>query len=165
LNIDIVFSVQIAWTQQDTIHTFWWLDLPVKQIITELANRRNINFGTEFELEVEIKDPVWPHLQLILQTKQGFDEEETEQIIHQLVNALDEKQNRGVVHRIGELKPLKDDCYQIEIDFGRPGKGFLASLLKSLKDCHINVTKDQMKELALHRDEFHSDWNYELRPR
>jgi hypothetical protein len=143
LNIDILFSVQIAWTHQNEVHTFWWLDLPIEQIKTELANRRNINFGVEFKFEVEIKDPVWPHLQLILQTELGFKADQTEQIIHHRVDTLDEKKNRGFVHRVGELKQLKDNYYQIGIDFGSTGLEFLTSLLKDLETCYIKkVTLD-----------------------
>ena len=29
----------------------------------------------------------------------------------------------------------------------------------------ITISKAQMDELSLHRDQFHGDWNYELRPR
>ena len=29
----------------------------------------------------------------------------------------------------------------------------------------VSFTKAQMAELALHQDDFHGDWNYELRPR
>lgn len=143
LNIDIVFPVQIAWTHQNDVYTFWWLDLPFEQIRTELANRRNINFGTEFKFEVEIKDPVWPHLQLILHTELGFEAHQAEQIIHQRIDALDEKQNRGVVHRVGELRQLKDNYFQIGIDFGSTGLEFLTGLLKDLEACHIKkVTLD-----------------------
>jgi hypothetical protein len=137
LNIDIIFPVQIAWTQKNEVYTFWWLDLPVEQIKTELANRRRINFGTEFNFKVEIKDLVWPHLKLIFLTEPGFKADQVEQIIHKRLNPLNEKPNRGVVHRVGELKQLQDNYYQVGIDFGSTGLEFLTDLLKDLEACHI----------------------------
>jgi hypothetical protein len=135
--------VQVAWTRENEFYTFWWLDLPFEQIKISLANRRNINFGTEFKFEVEIKNPVWPHLQLILHTEPGFEARQAEQIIHQRVDSLNEKQNWGLVHRVGELKQLKDNYYQIGIDFGSTGLEFLTNLLKDLESYHIKkVTLD-----------------------
>jgi len=40
-----------------------------------------------------------------------------------------------------------------------------AKLDKAKYPTGVVVTRAQMKELALHRHEFHGEWNYELRPR
>jgi len=57
-----------------------------------------------------------------------------------------------VVQLIGHVRTTKGLRVKAKLDKRKYPKG-------------VVISKAQMAELALHRDEFHGDWNYELRPR
>jgi hypothetical protein len=143
LDLDIMFPVKIAWTFEDDGNKIWWQDLPWEQIRDERAERRRIDLGAGFSFDVEIKNPVWPHLELTLCAGSGFDASRTEQAIRERAQALENAQQGGHVHRIGKLSKMNGGQYRIAIDFGTAGREFLVRMLNDLEHCQITrVTLD-----------------------
>lgn len=58
----------------------------------------------------------------------------------------------AVVQLIGHVKTTAGLRVKAKLDKRKYAKG-------------VTISKAQMDELSLHRDQFHGDWNYELRPR
>ena len=139
LNIDIVFSVQIAWKEFENKFEFWWLTLPAQQIKIELNNRRQIKTIPDLPFEVQIKNPVWPHLKFTLHSKDKLNIEQIQHAIYELIEQWNEKEfKKGVIHTAKPLIQIDENMSILNIDLGSTGEEFLNNLLEEFSSFNLD---------------------------
>jgi len=133
LNIDTEYPVEIEWRRVDDSLQFEWLELPAEDIREDLANRRHIAVRVEPPVPVEIRNPVWPHVRVLLRCDQDLAAQGAEAHLHALVNAWNaDSERHGAIHNAGPLARVDEGLFAMTIDFGLTGVDALNALLSGV---------------------------------
>jgi hypothetical protein len=79
-----------------------------------------------------VLNPVWPDIQLLLETTAAFKPQALETAIHAVVQDWNRRQDAGVIHRVGDLQQTSASQFSIRLDMGSTGRDFLRKLLQAI---------------------------------
>jgi len=118
---------------------FWWENLPVAEILEEeKKSDMPLYAPAAFNFMIETKIGVWPHLCLLFTCKEAITQNTLNEYLALFVKIQEEwntnEKNPGFIHSIGEIKPIDEQSFQVNIDFGSACKAGLDFVLKKTEE-------------------------------
>jgi hypothetical protein len=124
---------------------FWWSYLDAAEIIEAETQKTGLYFDTgALSFEIDNQIIVWPHLSLDLYFQERLPENavlKCQELLCDAQTQWDEGQERGIIHRIREVRVVNDYCLNIKIDFGSAAHHGLEYILQQLDASELAITK------------------------
>jgi hypothetical protein len=123
---------------------FWWSYLDAAGIVEEETKKSELYFDTgALSFEIDNQIIVWPHLGLEITFKEKLPDNAVNYFEALLLTAQlewNQEKEWGVIHSIGRIEFVDEQCLYIEIDFGSSVQEGLEFILHKLDETKLEIT-------------------------